>query len=75
MEADRWSVRVANATFRLGQHMRINKEKMRFAKAAEKNLSTEIFKVAKVIERRPRAVYKLEDLNGTPTGSSSTGRN
>ena len=39
---------------------------MRFAKAAEKNFSTEIFRVAKVNERRPRAVYEPEDLNGTP---------
>jgi len=38
---------------------------MRFAKAAEQNFSTEIFRVAKVIDRRPRAVYELEDLNGT----------
>jgi len=39
---------------------------MLFAKAAEQNFSTEIFKVAKIMERRPRAVYELEDLNGTP---------
>jgi len=49
-----------------GQHVRISKEKMRFANAAEQNFSTEIFKVAKVICRRPLAVYELEDLNGTP---------
>jgi len=48
------------------QHVRISKEKMRFAKAAEQNFSTEIFKDAKVIGSRPRAVYELEDLNGTP---------
>jgi len=54
------------AMFRVGQHVRISKERMRFAKAAEQNFSTEIFGVAKVIERRPRAVYELEDLNGTP---------
>ena len=56
-------VRVAKAaTFRVGQHVRISKEKTRFGKAAEKNFSTYIFKVAKAIDRRPRAVYKLEDL-------------
>jgi len=54
------------AMFRVGQHVRISKEKMRFAKAAEQNFSTEIFKVAKVIERRPRAVYELKDLDDTP---------
>ena len=65
MEAARGSVRVEKATFLVGQHVRISKENMRFAKPDEQNLSTEIFKVAKVIERRPRAIYELEDLNGT----------
>jgi predicted amino acid dehydrogenase len=62
----RGRVRVAKAaaTFRVGQHVRTSKEKLRFTKAAEQNFSTEIFWVAKVIERRPR-VYELEDLNGT----------
>jgi len=46
--------------------VRIRKEKMPFAKAADQNFSTEIFRVAKVIERRPRAVSELEDLNHTP---------
>jgi hypothetical protein len=54
------------STSRVGQHVRISKEKMRFAKAAEQNFSTEIFEVAKVIERSPRVVYELEVLNGTP---------
>jgi len=35
---------------------------MRFAKAAEQNFSTEILKVAKIIDRRLRAIC----LNGTP---------
>ena len=45
--------------------MRTSKENMS-AKAAEHNFSTEIFRIVKVIDRRPREVYKLEDLNGTP---------
>ena len=57
-------VRVATAKFRVVQHMRISKEKMKFAKAAEHNFSTEIFRIFKVIHRR--VVYELEDLNGTP---------
>ena len=57
-------VRVATSTFRVGQHVRISKEKMKFAKAAEHNFSTEIFRIFKVIHRR--VVYELEDLNGTP---------
>jgi len=39
---------------------------MKFAKSAEQNFSTEIFCIAKVIERSPRPLYELEDLNGTP---------
>jgi len=39
---------------------------MKFAKSAQQNFSTEIFPFAKVIERRPRPLYELEDLNGTP---------
>ena len=46
--------------------MRISKEKMRFAKPAEHNFSTEIFSVTKLIDRRLRVAYELEDLNGTP---------
>jgi hypothetical protein len=54
------------AKFRVGQHVRISKEKMKFAKAAKHNFSTEIFRIVKVIHRRPRVVYELEDLNRTP---------
>jgi uncharacterized protein YggE len=39
---------------------------MKFAKAAEHNFSTEIFRIVKVIHRRPQVAYELEDLNGTP---------
>jgi hypothetical protein len=66
MEARTLPVRVATAKFRVGQHVRISKEKMKFAKAAEQNFSTEIFRIVKLIHRRPRVVYELEDLNGTP---------
>ena len=45
MEAKRQRVRFAAAKFRVGQHVRICKEKMKFAKAAEHNFSTEIFKI------------------------------
>ena len=63
MEAARSGrVRVAKAaTFWVGQHVRITKEKLRFAKPAEQNFSTEIFRVANVIDRWPRVVYVLED--------------
>jgi hypothetical protein len=39
---------------------------MRFAKAAEQNYSTEIFRISKVIKRRLRPLYELHDLNDTP---------
>ena len=38
---------------------------MKFAKGAEQNFSTEICRFAKVIDRRPRPLYELEDLNVT----------
>jgi len=57
---------VAKIKFRVGQHVRIRKEKMIFAIGGEQNFSTEIFRITKVIERRPRPVYELEDLNKTP---------
>jgi len=52
-----------------GQHVRITKEKVSSAKAAEQNFRTEIFRVAKIMDRRPRVVYQLEDLNGNPMES------
>jgi len=50
-----------------GQHVRIiSKEKKRFAKAAEHYFSTVIFRVVKLIERRPRVIYELDDFDCTP---------
>jgi len=66
MEARRRGFRVAKAEFRVGQHVCISREKMKFTKSAEQNLSTEIYRIAKVIERRRRPLYELENLNGTP---------
>ena len=59
-------IRVAKVRFSVGQHVRISREKMKFAKGGEQTFSTEIFRVTKVIERKPRPVYELEDLNKTP---------
>jgi len=39
---------------------------MKFAKGGEKYFFTEIFRITKVIERRPRPVYELEDINKKP---------
>ena len=64
-EAKWQRVECATAKFRVGLHFRINKV-MKFSKDAINNFSTKIFRIVKVIVRRPRAVYELEDLNGTP---------
>jgi len=67
IEEDKVRVRIAKeATFWVWQHFRTSKEKMRFAKDVEQNFSTGIFRVAKIIHRRPRAAYELEELNDTP---------
>jgi len=63
---NRKRIRVAKVKFSVGQHVRISKEKMKFAKGGEQTYSTEIFRNTKVIERRPRHVYEMEDLNKTP---------
>ena len=54
------------AKLRVGQLVRISKEMMKFAKGAEQNFSQEIFRITKVIKRKLRPVYELEDLNKTP---------
>jgi len=63
---NRRRIRVAKDKFSVGEHVRISKEKMKFAKCGEQNLSTEVFRITKVINRRPPPVYELEDLNKTP---------
>jgi uncharacterized protein YxjI len=55
---------LATLKFRVGQHVRIIKEKLKFAKGGEQNYTTEIFKVRKVVHRTPRSVFELEDLRG-----------
>jgi hypothetical protein len=65
MEAKSQSLRIATAIFRVRHHVRISNEKMKFAKAALHNCSTEMFRIVKIIDRRPRAVYELEDSNAT----------
>ena len=65
MNEKRSRVRFGRVKFRVGQHVRISKEKMRFAKGSEQNYTDEIFRIVKVIRMTPRPVYKLEDLNGT----------
>jgi len=56
--------RLSKLKFRVGQHVRINKEELKFAKSGEQNYTNEIFKVRKVVHRTPRPVLELEDLRG-----------
>src|SRR5215475_2964924 len=59
-------IKTALPKFRVGDHVRISKQKMRFAKGAENNYTVEIFRIIKVIRRTPRPLYELEDLNKAP---------
>jgi hypothetical protein len=63
IQRNRSKVPVKTARYGVGQHVRISKEKAKFAKSAEQNFSTEVFRIIKVIRRTPRPVYELEDLN------------
>ena len=67
-------VRSVRAKLRVGQHVRISKEKMKFAKGAEQNFSQEIFRITNVIKRTRRPVYELEDLKKTHRGPVLSGR-
>ena len=75
MNARKSRVRVGKVKFDEGQHARISKEKMKFAKGSEQNYTDEIFKIVKFIRRTPRPVYELEDQNGTLIKDSFTARN
>jgi hypothetical protein len=65
MRARQSKIRRAVAKFRAGQHVRISKEKLKFAKGGEQNYTTEIFKIHKVVHKTRRPVYELKDLLGT----------
>jgi transposase InsO family protein len=55
-----------HVNFRVGNLVRITKEKLKFAKGYEQTFSTEIFQVVKVIHRMPQPVYELIELQGRP---------
>jgi hypothetical protein len=52
--------------FKVGDLVRIPKEKVKFTKGYEQNFSKEIFRVVKVIPRVPQPVYELSDLQDRP---------
>jgi hypothetical protein len=56
--------RLGKLKFRVGQHVRISKGKVKFAKGGEQNHTIEIFKVRKVVHSTPRPVFGLQDLRG-----------
>ena len=58
------SIRSAAARYSVGQHVRISKEKLKFAKGGEQNYTTEIFRINKVIRRVPHPVYEIQDPLG-----------
>jgi len=62
MQKRRGKVRVKIVRYSVGQHVRIGKEKAKFAKSAKQNFSTEVFRIIKMLHRTPRPVYELEDL-------------
>lgn len=51
--------------FRVGDYVRISKQKACFDKSYTPNWSTELFKVIKIKETNP-TTYLIEDLNGRP---------
>ncbi|XP_031355211.1 uncharacterized protein LOC116179553 [Photinus pyralis] len=53
----------AQPKYKVGQHVRIARSKHHFEKGYESNFSQEVFKIVKVINRRP-PVYRIVDLNG-----------
>jgi len=64
MNEKRGRIPITRPKFWVGQHVGISKEKMKFGKGGEKNYTTEMFRIIKVICRTPRKLYELEDLNG-----------
>ena len=58
-------VRVGKVKFNVGQHVRISKEKMKFAKWSELNYTYETFGIVELIRKTPRPLHELEGLNGT----------
>jgi hypothetical protein len=52
--------------FNVSDLVRITKEKVKFANGYEQTFSTEIFRVAKVIQRVPQPFYEMTDLQDRP---------
>ena len=59
-------VRTIRAKFRVGQHVRISKEIMKYTKGAERNFSWDIYRIKKIINKIVSPFHELEELNKTP---------
>ena len=75
MNRKRSRARVGRVRFRVGQHVRISNEKMKFAKDSEQNYTDEIFKINKVINRarEPSTNWRISTVRRSKvsfTGSS-----
>src|SRR5215469_6570737 len=66
LNARRSKIPQGRVKFKVGDLVRITKEKVKFAKGYEQTFSTEIFKVVKAIQRVPQPVYELSDLQDRP---------
>ena len=68
MNSLRFKISQSHVKYRVGDLVRITKEKVKFSKLYEQTLSTEIYSVVKVIPRVPLPVYEQSHLHGRPIG-------
>ena len=58
------AIRRAAVRFSVGQHVRISKEKLKFAKGGEQNYTTEVIRISEVVRPDQRPVYEVQSLLG-----------
>ena len=56
--------RVIKPSLKIGEHVRISKEKTKFSRGYNKQAQIEIFKIKKISNNKKITLYYLEDLNG-----------
>jgi len=61
MQNEQGKVRIKKSKYSMGQHVRISKEEMKFAKSAKQNFSIETFRIIKVIRRNPALFTNLKN--------------
>ena len=66
--------RLGKPKFRVGQHVRISKEKMIFVKGGEQNYTTEIFKICMVVYRTPAQFSNSRTCEAKRSKASSTAK-